>query len=146
MRIAVASMAAGGLDDTVSPVFEASPSFTLVDAADQEILSVTIVVAGNAAEDFSRDLVDRGVDIVVAGEFGPEAAGVFSSAGIDMNRLQGMPVEDAVKQVLNRATDTVRGSGRGIVPIGYTGRAPDSGIGFSLHRQDDRGLRRPPVT
>ena len=37
-------MGAGGLDDTVSPVFWVSPSFNLVDAEDREIPAVRIIV------------------------------------------------------------------------------------------------------
>lgn len=128
MKVAVASMGPGGLDDTVSPVFGTSPSFTLVGAEDQKILMVEIVAnpascrIGAAALRPARDLVDRGVDAVVAGEFGPEEIQVFSSAGIGMYRLRNMPVRDAVKQFLNLAADTVRVVGRGTVPTGYTNR------------------------
>ncbi|WP_366515187.1 NifB/NifX family molybdenum-iron cluster-binding protein [Methanoculleus sp.] len=80
-------MGGGGLDDTVSPEFGASPSFTLVDVEDQETLAVEIVVnpkncvPGTTSRP-ARDLVDRGVDAVIAGAFGPEAILVFSSAVI----------------------------------------------------------------
>ncbi|WP_292492047.1 NifB/NifX family molybdenum-iron cluster-binding protein [Methanoculleus sp. 10] len=131
MRIAVAGMGAGGLDDTVSPVFWASPSFTLVDAEDREILAVRIIVnptdcvpGGAAADRFARDLAGRGVDAVIAGEFGPEETRVFSAAGTGMYRLQDMPVRDAAKQFLNLAADTVRVVGRGTVPTGYVTRTP----------------------
>ncbi|MCK9276648.1 MAG: NifB/NifX family molybdenum-iron cluster-binding protein [Methanoculleus sp.] len=135
MRIAVASVRSGGLDDIVSPVFGASPSFTLVDAENQEILAVEIVinptscVLGAAADRSARDLADRGVDAVIAGEFGPEEVKVFSSAGIGMYRLQSMPVRDAVRQFLNLAADTVRAVGRGIVPTGYVTRTYGGGLG-----------------
>jgi predicted Fe-Mo cluster-binding NifX family protein len=109
MKVAVAAAGAGGLDDTVSPVFEASPSFTPVDVDNQEIVSVEVIVnrtncvIGAAAADLSQDLVGR----------------MFASAGISMYRLQDMPVRDAVKQIANRATDTIRAVGRGAVPNDY---------------------------
>ncbi len=140
MKIAVAGMGAGGLDDTVSPVFGASPSFTLVDAEDQEFLSIEIVVnptfcvLGTAAAESARDLAGRGVDAVIAGEFGPEAVQVFSSAGISTYRLQRMPVRDAVKQFLNLAADTVRAVGRGTVPTGYVTSTYGGGVGLGRQR------------
>ncbi|HOI13218.1 MAG TPA: NifB/NifX family molybdenum-iron cluster-binding protein [Methanoculleus sp.] len=145
MKIAVASAGSGGLDDTVSPVFSASFSFTLVDVEDQEILTVAIVEnpvscrLGAAAGGPARDLAGRGVDAVIAGEFGPEEAQVFASAGIGMYRLQNMRVRDAVKQFVNLAADTVRVIGRGIVPTGYANRTPAEVPGL-------RPPRRPPVT
>jgi predicted Fe-Mo cluster-binding NifX family protein len=147
MKIAVAGMGAGGLDDTVSPVFEASPSFTLVDAEDQQIVSVEIIVnrtidaLGVVAAELARDLAARGVDAVIAGEFGPEAVGIFSSAGIGMYRLQDMPVRDAAKQLLNRAADTVRADGRGTVPTGYVTWTYGGGIGLGHRRRTDWGPR-----
>ncbi len=69
MKVAVAAAGAGGLDDTVSPVFEASPSFTPVDVDNQEIVSVEVIVnrtncvIGAAAADLSQDLVGRDVRV-----------------------------------------------------------------------------------
>ena len=147
MKIAIASAGAGGLDDTVSPVFWASSSFTLIDAENQEILAVEIVVApegcapGAAAGRFARDLAGRGVDAVIAGEFLPEETGVFSSAGIGMYRLQDMPIRDAAKQVLNLAADTLRSPGRGAVPTDYVTRTYGGGVGFGDQRRTGGGPR-----
>ncbi len=148
MKIAVAGTGAGGLDDTVSPVFGAAPSFTLIDAENQEILAVEIVVTpkdcafgGAAAVRFARDLAGRGVDAVIVGEFGPEETGVFSSAGIGMYRLQDMPVRDAAKQVLNLAADTLRSPGRGAVPTDYVTRTYGGGVGFGDQRRTGGGPR-----
>ncbi len=148
MKIAVASAGSGGLDDTVSPAFEASPSFTLVDAENQEILAVEIIVTpadcklgGAGAERFARDLIDRGVDVVIAGEFGPKEARVFASASIGIHRLQDMPVRDAVKHLLNLAADTVRDIGRGIVPTDYETLTYGGGVGFGSRRRTGGGPR-----
>lgn len=148
MRIAVAGVGSGGFDDTVSPVFGVSPSFTLIDAEDQEIHAVEIIVnpedlcaAGGAADRFARDLVGRDVDAVIAGEFGPEETLIFSSAGIGIYRLQDMAVRDAVKQFLNLAADTVRDIRRGIVPTGYVTSTYGGGIGFGGRRRRARGPR-----
>jgi predicted Fe-Mo cluster-binding NifX family protein len=141
MRIAVASMGSGGLEDTVSPLFGISPSFTLIEAEDQEILGTEIVankvagVLGTAGAESARDLIKRGVDVVIAGDFGPEAVDVFSSMGIDMYRLSGMSVADAAKQFLNRAADTVRGEGRGAVPTEYETRTYGGGVALGERRR-----------
>lgn len=148
MKIAIASMGSGGLADTVSPVFRASPTFTLIDAEDQEIIAVEIVVSpadcasgGSAAERFAQDLASRGVDAVVAGEFGPEEAGVFASSGIGMYRLQDMPVGDAARQLLNLAVDTLRSIGRGTVPTDYVTRTYGGGVGLGSRRRTGGGPR-----
>ncbi|MDK2889898.1 MAG: hypothetical protein PWR21_530 [Methanoculleus sp.] len=146
MKVAVAGMGSGGLDDTVSPEFGASLSFTLVDVEDQETLAVEIVVnpkncvPGTTSRP-ARDLVDRGVDAVIAGAFGPEAILVFSSAGISMYRLQNMPIRNVVKQFRNLAADTVRVIGRGTVPTGYATRTYGGGVGLGRRRRTGEGPR-----
>ncbi len=157
MRIAVACMGRGGLDDEVAPFFGASGAFTIVEAEVQTIRGTEIVPNESIGPSSARSaalLLEKGVDAVIAGEFDPESAGIISSAGVTMYRLQNMPVGDAVKHYLNRATDAkIREGGGGDVPTGYATRTSSGGVtlgarrrdwsGGSAHGEEDSGARQP---
>ncbi len=143
MKIAVACMESGGLDDGVAPIFGASGVYTIVEAEDQTILGTEIVqnesigVVGAAGTQSVAALLEKGIDAVIAGNFSPNAADIISSAGVTMYRLQNMSVGDAVKQYLNRATDgKVRGERRGDVPTGYATLTSGGDVTLRARRRD----------
>ncbi len=105
MRIAV-STTEGGLDDKVSDVFGRAVSFTIVDVEDGDIKSVEVVRndfavrGGGAGVAVSQFLADKGVEVVLTGNVGPNALSVLNSAGIKVYRAGGMKVKEAIEKFL----------------------------------------------
>ena len=105
MRIAV-STTEGGLDDRVSDVFGRAVSFTIVDVEDGDIKSVEVVRndfavrGGGAGIAVSQFLADKGVEVVLTGNVGPNALSVLNSAGIKVYRAGGMKVKEAIEKFL----------------------------------------------
>ncbi len=105
MKIAV-STTEGGLDDRVSDVFGRAVSFTIVDVEDGDIKSVEVVRndfavrGGGAGIAVSQFLADKGVEVVLTGNVGPNALSVLNSAGIKVYRAGGMKVKEAIEKFL----------------------------------------------
>ena len=105
MRIAV-STTSGGLDDKVSEVFGRAVSFTIVDVEDGEIRNVEVVRndyavrGGGAGIAVSQFLADKGVEVILTGNVGPNALSVLNSAGIKVYRAGGMKVSEAIEKFL----------------------------------------------
>ncbi len=105
MRIAV-STTNGGLEDKVSEVFGRAVSFTIVDVENGEIKNVEVVRndyavrGGGAGIAVSQFLADKGVEVVLTGNVGPNALSVLNSAGIKVYRAGGMKVREAVEKFL----------------------------------------------
>ncbi len=105
MRIAV-STTEGGLDDKVSEVFGRAVSFTIVDVEDGDIKSVEVVRndfavrGGGAGVAVSQFLADKGVEVVLTGNVGPNALSVLNSAGIKVYRAGGMKVREAIEKFM----------------------------------------------
>jgi len=107
-RVAVASQGQSGLDDVVSPMFGRSPTFTIVDIEDNEIKGVNVIQnqaasavhgAGIAAV---QTLANLGVNILIAGRFGPNAYMVCNQVGIRMVEAEpGIRVRDAVQSLVS---------------------------------------------
>ncbi len=105
MRIAV-STTSGGLDDKVSEVFGRAVSFTIVDVEDGDIRNVDVirndfaVRGGGAGIAVSQFLADKGVEVVLTGNVGPNALSVLNSAGIKVYRAGGLKVSEAIEKFL----------------------------------------------
>ncbi len=105
MKIAV-STTNGGLDDKVSEVFGRAVSFTIVDVENGDIKSVEVVRndyavrGGGAGIAVSQFLADKGVEVVITGNVGPNALSVLNSAGIKVYRAGGMKVSEAIEKFL----------------------------------------------
>ncbi len=104
MKILVATQTKGGLDDTVSPVFGRAPTFTIVNVENGEIKGTEVnrnpAVAAymGAGIQAAQLAINKGVDIAVAGEFGPNATMVFMQAGVRLiSGYIGLKVRDIVK-------------------------------------------------
>ncbi len=126
MRIIV-STEKGGLNDRVNQAFGRAPTFTLVDVENDQIASVQVVVnpgysqsrgAGVTAAQFC---IDRGVEVVISGHFGPNSAAVLQAAGIKLiSAPPTLTVEEAVRAFLSGELTTAvfrpgggHGKGRG---------------------------------
>ncbi|MBC7081320.1 MAG: NifB/NifX family molybdenum-iron cluster-binding protein [Thermoplasmatales archaeon] len=106
MRILIATTS-GGLEDSISSVFGRSPTYTLVEIEGNKIKNVEVLPnpfadsfrgAGIRAGQFA---IDKGVNVVVAGNFGPNAAQILQKAGIEMLILQGK-VKDAIERYIEK--------------------------------------------
>lgn len=105
MKIIAATMR-GGLDDNVSQVFGRCSNYTIIKAEGSEIKEVNVVPNQAVAEiaatgiEAAEFIWFNKPEFVVAGNFGPHATAVFSSAGIKMIQAQGI-VDDVVKKILS---------------------------------------------
>lgn len=107
MRIAVAAEGPEGLDAIVSYTFGRAPYFVLVDVEGDRISGATVHSnpyaqapsgAGSAAAQFIANL---GAEVVIAGDFGPNASAALMGMGILMAPgLAGMRVREAVEAFL----------------------------------------------
>jgi len=94
MKIVVATTK-GGLDDGVSPVFGRCQTFTLVEVGDKEIKGAEVIqnefagAAGGAGIQAAQFIAEKNAEVTMAGNFGPNAARILTSAGIQMVQAQG---------------------------------------------------------
>lgn len=113
MKILVATQSKGGLDDLVSPVFARAPTFTIVEVENKEIKK-TEVETNTAASGFSgvgiqaaQFAASKGINVVIAGNFGPNASMVLSQAGIKVSPgFSGMKAKEAVENYLKGGPST----------------------------------------
>ena len=106
-RVGVASQGAGGLDDTVSPIFGRCPSFTVVEVEGGEIRGARVLPnqyvsspsgVGIAAVQM---LANEGVRYILAGRFGPNVSAVAGQFGIQMVMVPpGMRIRDAINRYI----------------------------------------------
>jgi predicted Fe-Mo cluster-binding NifX family protein len=160
MKIGVASSGKGGLDDMTSPVFGRCPAFTIVEADGKEIKSSYTVnnsfsgAMGGAGIQSAQILINEGIKVIIAGNYGPNASTVFGQAGVEMVSLQGgIPVKDAVMKYLGeeikggiaqptgqpiygRGTGMGRGMGTGM------GRGMGTGMGRGMGTGMGQGMGR----
>ncbi|MGQ4832351.1 MAG: NifB/NifX family molybdenum-iron cluster-binding protein [Candidatus Asgardarchaeia archaeon] len=107
MKIAVATQGNGGLNDTVSPIFGRTNTFTIVEVEETQIKQVTVqqnpavMAVGGAGPQAAQILASLGVEVVIAGSFGPNATMALSALGIKMIPVTpGTSVKDAVEQLI----------------------------------------------
>ena len=144
MRIIVSTVN-GGLDDRVNPSFGRTPTFTIVDVENGEIINVQVLPnpgysqARGAGVTAAQFVIDHGADVVISGEFGPNAYGVLQAAGIKMVSAPAtMTVREAVEAFLRGELSSPEG-----VPGGYgAGYGPGMGHGISRGRGRGGGYGR----
>jgi len=150
LKIAVSSVAPGGLDAQVDPRFGRCAVFTIVDVVDGEIKGVS-VVENSAAAAFSgagiqaaQIVAEQGVEVVISGRFGPNAQMALQQLGVKVVAgLAGMTVREAVKRYLSGQAGT--GAGVGIGPGMGPGMAvwgPGMGMGRGMRMGMGRGMGR----
>lgn len=144
MKICIATTQ-GGLDDQVCPVFGRCPTFTFVDVEEKEIKNVEVIpnefagAAGGAGIQAAQLVVNKGVQAVIAGNYGPNAHPILSQGGADAISVQGIGVKDAVTKYVDgelKPTDqpTVAKFG------GMTGDS--TGLGGGMGRGGGMGMGR----
>lgn len=153
MKIVVATTA-GGLDDTVSPVFGRCPTFTVVDVEGKKIKNSSVIqnqyagATGGAGIQAAQLVINQGAKAVIAGNYGPNASMVFNQAGVEMISAQGISVRDAVTKYLEGELSPITAATMpmfGGMGIGG-GRRRGGGRGMGFMQQTPMGpLITPPI-
>lgn len=106
-RIAVASEASRGLEDTVASTYGKCGVFTIIDVENGSVQDVRIQPNVYASRSVgvgplvSEMLHKLNVDLTIAGEFGPGALQVLQEVGIKtLVRPPGTTVKDAIRDHL----------------------------------------------
>ena len=104
MKILVATNA-GGLDDNVSMVFARAPTFTIVETEGKEIRNVEVIpnqfanAVHGAGIQVGQYIIGLGINVAIAGNFGPNVSSILSQAGIQTIAAQGR-VRDVIERFL----------------------------------------------
>lgn len=105
MRILVATNL-GGLDDMVSPVFARCQTFTLIETDGKEIKDAKVIpnqfinAVHGAGIQVGQYLISQGINVAIAGNFGPNVSSILMQSGIETISAQGK-VRDVVEKYLN---------------------------------------------
>jgi len=116
MKILISTQGNNGLEDTVSFVFARAPYFTIVEVESGNIKNVE-VIENQFASGFSgvgvqasQFAIDKGVDVVMTGNVGPNAMMVLQQAGIKvLTGYGGVRVKEALKRFLG-GSGSVKGA------------------------------------
>lgn len=156
MKLAAATQQ-GGLSDQISPMVGRAPTFTLVEVEDDKIKDSSVMQnqfaqsASGAGIQAAQMLVNEGIKAILGGNFGPNLAGVFSQAGVQMYQVQGETVENAVKKYLKGELTQVSGAtgpahgGMGMAAGGGMGRGMGGGRGMGMRQTMPQGGMTPPT-
>ena len=104
MKILVATNM-GGLDDNVSMVFARAPTFTIIETDGKEIKNVDVIpnqfanAVHGAGIQVGQYVASMGVNVAIAGNFGPNVSSILSQSGIQIVTAQGR-VRDVVEDYL----------------------------------------------
>lgn len=102
MRFMVATVK-GGLDDFVNHHFGRTPTFTVVDIENKDIIDVQIVqnpgynAPKGAGVQAAQFCINQGASVVIAGVFGPNSYQILQAARI---RFVSAPVNMRVEQAI----------------------------------------------
>jgi len=148
MKIAI-SATGPTLDAEVDPRFGRCPYFIIVDPETREFEAVensSAMAAGGAGIATGQMIVGKGVEVVLSGNYGPNAYQVLSAAGIQMITGVSGKVQDAIQayksgrlQATSQPTVAAHagmnyGGGMG------TGRGMGRGMGMGRGRGMGRGM------
>jgi predicted Fe-Mo cluster-binding NifX family protein len=104
IRVAVPTKEEGGVDDVVADVFGRAKTFTIVDIEGKAVTKVEVIQ--NPAASYKHGagpiavkmLIDRGVNTVVAGEFGPGVSTLLEQFNVGKTEVKrGTRVAEAIK-------------------------------------------------
>jgi len=142
MRICIATNQ-GGLEDQVSPVFGRCPTFTFVDVEDKEIKNVEVIpnefagAMGGAGIQAAQLVANKGANVVIAGNYGPNAYPILNQAGISLFSAQGNVKEVVMKHVNGELPEITQSTAPRFGGMGM-GRGGGRGMG----RGGGRGMGR----
>ncbi len=107
LRIAIPTKGKGGLEDALSDVFGRANTFTIVDVEEGAIKNVKVLE--NPAVSYQHGagpivvkmLIDSGVNMVIAAEFGPGASTLLDQHSVTKVTVPaGTSVSESVKKAL----------------------------------------------
>ncbi len=150
----LAATGQGGLEDTVSPVCGRAPTFTVVEVEGMAIKGAQVIpnpykdAGSGAGVQAAQAMLAHAPRAVLAGNFGPNVAGVLSAAGVDMVSVAGVTVRQAVQDYLagglppmTASPGPARGMGQGLGRGMGRGGGMGQGMGRGLGR--GRGMFAP---
>ncbi len=106
MKVAFAVEEDKGLDSQISHRFGRAPFFVIVEIEGDNIKSVNVVenpgakAAGGAGIKAVQALVDQGVEMVVAGAFGPNATAALDELGIKYFPFHKVSIREALEEIV----------------------------------------------
>jgi len=99
VKIAVTS-SGKTLEDQVDVRFGRAPYFLIIDGDQVEVIeNPNLSAGGGVGVQTSQMLADKGVEAVIAGNFGPKAFQVLEAAGIKAYSVEGKKVKEAIELV-----------------------------------------------
>ncbi len=152
MKICVTATG-GDLNAQVDPRFGRCQYFVFVDSdtmAFEAMPNEAIAAPGGAGIQAAQAIVNRGVDVLISGNIGPNAFQVLSTAGVKVVTGAYGTVKDAVEMYKNgklteTGTSTVAahaGAGMGIAGAQAGGRGRGMGMGMGMGRGRGMGMGR----
>ena len=164
MKICIATNQ-GGLEDQIFPVFGRCPTFTFVDVEDKEIKNVEVIpnefagAMGGAGIQAAQLVANKGANVVIAGNYGPNAYPILNQAGISVVSAQGN-VKDVIMKHVNGELPEItqstaprfggmgmgRGGGRGMGRGGGRGMGRGGGRGMWSTSAQASSTTLPPQT
>jgi predicted Fe-Mo cluster-binding NifX family protein len=88
------------LDSPTSPIFGRCPAFVLVDPETMAFESATnasVAAAGGAGIQAAQWAIGQGAKVVLSHNIGPNAFAVLNQAGVEVYRIEGGTVREAVE-------------------------------------------------
>lgn len=141
MRIAVTAMGPS-LDDQVEGRFGRAPYYLFVDPETMGVEAVgnpNVAAGGGAGIQAAQLVSDRGANVVLTGNCGPNAFRVFGAAGIRIIVGVGGTVRQAVQQF---RAGTLRPADQANVPSHYGMGGGGQGRGMGMGRGGGMGMGR----
>lgn len=105
MKVAFISEENKGLNSIVSRRFGRAQYLIIVDLEGSSVKDFSVfqnpgsIATSGAAIKTVQKLIDIGVDMIVAGAFGPNAVTALDGVGIKYKELSGVPVREALKNL-----------------------------------------------
>ncbi|HDH91415.1 MAG TPA: dinitrogenase iron-molybdenum cofactor [Candidatus Aenigmarchaeota archaeon] len=105
MKIAIASTGKE-LESNVSLVFGRAPYFLIVEVEGNEIKNYKVIenpavnAMGGAGIQAAQLIANEGVEVVIAGNIGPNALNVLQQVGIKVVSMPNLKVKDAIEKFL----------------------------------------------
>ncbi len=106
-RLALPTKESGGMEDVISDVFGRAKTFTIIDIEGKEVKKVEVIQ--NPAASYKqgagpiavKTLTDKGINTIIAGEFGPGVSTLLEQFNVAMVEVKrGTRVTEAIKQFL----------------------------------------------
>lgn len=108
LRIAVSTKGQGGLDDVVSDVLGRSNTFTIVDVEKGTIKNLKVLenpavsYKHGAGPIVAKMLIDAGVNMVIAAEFGPGVTTLLDQHKVTKIKVNaGSSISESIKNALS---------------------------------------------